>query len=185
MVLESLDERICQISTAWESKAPVLYGSMIVPKDSILLEFFNYAILKMTDDGRLSKLQLSKRLECYEDNSSKSSSSLKKVVPLFGILVIGTFFAIICFCIECRQPKWLDKAYLNWPVLYTNKNGCPRWPILGLDSTSSAPGSGSRYCRGCPRRPILGLDSTSSALGNLKMSPPILRYLLLLIVSKR
>ena len=113
VVLESLDERICQISTAWESKAPVLYGSMIVPKDSILLEFFNYAILKMTDDGRLSKLQLSKRLECYEDNSSKSSSSVKKVVPLFGILVIGVFFAIICFCIECRQPEWLDKAHLN------------------------------------------------------------------------
>ena len=43
--------------------------------------------------------------------------------------------------------------------------GCPRRPILGLDSTSSAPGIGSRSCRGCPRRPVLGLDSTSSAPG--------------------
>ena len=49
------------------------------------------------------------------------------------------------------------------------------WKILGplalnapaghVDSTSSAPGIGSRACRGCPRRPVLGLDSTSSAPG--------------------
>ena len=34
---------------------------------------------------------------------------------------------------------------------------------LEIDSTSSD--LGSRSCRGCPRQPILGLDSTSLALG--------------------
>ena len=37
--------------------------------------------------------------------------------------------------------------------------------LLGLDSSSSAPGSGSRACRGCPRRP-LGFDSSSWAPGS-------------------
>ena len=107
VVLDSLDPRICQISIAWESKSPTLYASMIVPKGSPYLEFFNYAILKMIDDGRLNKLKETKRLQC-EDQQSGTSNSSKKFLPLFGILVLGIFMGTICLLIEIRQPKWFD-----------------------------------------------------------------------------
>ena len=38
----------------------------------------------------------------------------------------------------------------------------------GLDSASSAPGSGSRSWRGCPRRPILGLDRGSRKIWQIQ-----------------
>ena len=107
VVLDSLDPRICQISIAWESKSPTLYASTIVPKGSPYLEFFNYVILRMADDGRLSKLKETKRLQCETQQSGTPNSS-KKFLPLFGILILGIMIGTICFLIEIRQPKWFD-----------------------------------------------------------------------------
>ena len=82
----------------------------------------------------------------------------------------------------CSKPS--PNLSLRRPILGLNstssapgsgsrsRRGCPRRPILGLDSTSLTPGSGSRSCRGCPRRPSLGLDSTSSGRSSTPCPTP-------------
>ena len=61
----------------------------------------------MVDDGRLSKLKETKRLQCETQQSGTPNSS-KKFLPLFGILILGIMIGTICFLIEIRQPKWFD-----------------------------------------------------------------------------
>ena len=96
---------ICKVSIAWESQSPTVLLSMVVSKDFPYLEYFNHAILKMKESGKISHLAEITSMHCDKASNEPSPASFRKTVSLFVILLIGVVLSIFCFMVEVLQWK--------------------------------------------------------------------------------
>ena len=102
----NLGHQPCSVKIVWKSQF-VAHGSMVFPKGSPLLPFFNYAYIKIRQNGALHRIKKKWVLEHKSNCQSNTMQpiSFQKIVSLFTLLFFGISSTFIILVIEIYFKK--------------------------------------------------------------------------------